>query len=168
MCSPPSHGCCHLRSPLHMAEKSSAQASRPKRRGSSWANDASGSWPHWSRRRYNDFARRNGSGTAGTQRGIVRWAHRDDERRAAASPPRSSKTHIGSVDPDALKIPARRAEYSLTESALSPFHAEPAHISAARRRITAAPIGLVGSRLTTRALQRGFTSRRSGWNAARR
>jgi len=33
--------------------------------------------------------------------------------------------HIGSVDPDALKIPARRAEYSLTESALSPSHAEP-------------------------------------------
>ena len=28
---------------------------------------------------------------------------------------------------DALKIPARRAEYSLTESALSPFHAEPTH-----------------------------------------
>jgi hypothetical protein len=41
---------------------------------------------------------------------------------------RSSKNHIGSVDPDALKIPARRAEYSLTESALSPFHAEPAQI----------------------------------------
>ena len=36
-------------------------------------------------------------------------------------------TFIGSVDPDALKIPARRAEYSLTESALSPFHAEPTH-----------------------------------------
>jgi hypothetical protein len=33
---------------------------------------------------------------------------------------------IGSVDPDALKIPARRAEYSLTESTLSPFQAEPA------------------------------------------
>ena len=38
------------------------------------------------------------------------------------------KNHIGSVDPDALKIPARRAEYSLTESALSPFHAEPTHM----------------------------------------
>jgi hypothetical protein len=33
--------------------------------------------------------------------------------------------HIGSEDPDALKIAARRAEYSLTESALSPFQAEP-------------------------------------------
>jgi hypothetical protein len=33
---------------------------------------------------------------------------------------------IGSKDPDALKIPARRAEYSLTESASSPVQAEPA------------------------------------------
>lgn len=32
---------------------------------------------------------------------------------------------IGSVDPDALKILARRAEYSLAESAPSPFQAEP-------------------------------------------
>ena len=32
------------------------------------------------------------------------------------------KAHIGSVDPVALKIPARRAEYSLAESAPSPFH----------------------------------------------
>jgi hypothetical protein len=39
----------------------------------------------------------------------------------------AAPTFIGSVDPDALKIPARRAEYSLTESALSPFHAEPRH-----------------------------------------
>jgi hypothetical protein len=38
------------------------------------------------------------------------------------------KAHIGSVDPDALKIPARRAEYSLAESALSPFQAEPTHL----------------------------------------
>jgi hypothetical protein len=36
-----------------------------------------------------------------------------------------SKKHIGSVDPYALKIPARRAEYSLTENACSPVHAEP-------------------------------------------
>jgi len=33
---------------------------------------------------------------------------------------------IGSKDPDALEIPARRAEYSLTESASSPVQAEPA------------------------------------------
>jgi hypothetical protein len=31
------------------------------------------------------------------------------------------------IDPHALKIPARRAEYSLTENAASPFHAEPRH-----------------------------------------
>jgi len=35
--------------------------------------------------------------------------------------------HIGSVDPHALKIPARRAECSLAESALSPFQTEPTH-----------------------------------------
>ena len=35
------------------------------------------------------------------------------------------RDHIGSVDPHALKIPARRAEYSLTESALSPVQTEP-------------------------------------------
>jgi len=57
-------------------------------------------------------------------RGITWRAHRDDDRSAEASLPRSSKIHIGSVDPDALKIPARRAECSLTENANSPFHAE--------------------------------------------
>ncbi|MGI8962158.1 MAG: hypothetical protein ACR2IV_20850, partial [Bryobacteraceae bacterium] len=40
----------------------------------------------------------------------------------------SSKNHIGSVDPDALKIPARRAESTLTEYARLPFHAEPGQI----------------------------------------
>ena len=38
---------------------------------------------------------------------------------------RSSQNHIGSEDPDALKIPARRAESTLTENARSPFQAEP-------------------------------------------
>jgi len=33
---------------------------------------------------------------------------------------------IGSKDPHALKIPARRAEYLLTENVASPFQAEPA------------------------------------------
>jgi hypothetical protein len=32
---------------------------------------------------------------------------------------------IGSKDPDALKFPARRAEYSLAESASFPVQAEP-------------------------------------------
>src|SRR5438876_6270940 len=40
---------------------------------------------------------------------------------------RALQKTIGSVDPDALKIPARRAECSLTENARSPFHAEPGH-----------------------------------------
>ena len=48
------------------------------------------------------------AGSAGMQpcRGITWRAHRDDDRSAEASLPRSSKIHIGSVDPDALKIPA--------------------------------------------------------------
>ena len=67
------------------------------------------------------------AGSAGMQpcRGIIWRAHRDDDRSADASLPRSSKNHIGSVDPDALKISARRAECLLTENADSPFHAEP-------------------------------------------
>jgi len=35
---------------------------------------------------------------------------------------------IGSKDPHALKIPARRAEYSLRENVASPFQAEPAQL----------------------------------------
>ena len=68
------------------------------------------------------------AGTAGTQpcRGIVRWAHRDDERGREDSFLRRP-TSIGSKDPHALKIPARRAEYSLTENVASPFQAEPRH-----------------------------------------
>ena len=59
------------------------------------------------------------AGSAGRR---IAWrSHRDDERSAAASLPRSSKLHIGSVDPDALKIPARRAEYLLAESATLHF-----------------------------------------------
>ena len=62
------------------------------------------------------------AGSAGMQpcRGIAWWAHRDDQERgnkllALPSP------IIGSKDPDALKIPARRAEFTLTENASSPF-----------------------------------------------
>jgi len=84
------------------------------------------------RRRYNDSAGRRGSDTAGTQPcgGIVWRAHRDHQRGAAASLLRSSRDHIGSADPDALRMPARRAEYSLTEIALSPFQTEPTHMQA--------------------------------------
>ena len=68
------------------------------------------------------------AGTAGTQpcRGISRWAHRNDERGRESSFLRRP-TSIGSKDPHALKIPARRAEYSLTENVASPFQAEPRH-----------------------------------------
>ena len=66
------------------------------------------------------------AGTAGTQpcRGISRRAHRDDERGRESSFLRRP-TSIGSKNPHALKIPARRAEYSLTENVASPFQAEP-------------------------------------------
>ncbi len=49
------------------------------------------------------------AGTAGTQpcRGISRWAHRDDERGREDSFLRRP-TSIGSKDPHALKIPARK------------------------------------------------------------
>jgi len=39
---------------------------------------------------------------------------------------------IGSKDPDALKIPARRAESSLTGNCSSPFQAEPRQNQARR------------------------------------
>jgi hypothetical protein len=69
------------------------------------------------------------AGSAGMQpcRGIAWWAHRDDVHGRGSFPFALFPKHIGSKDPYALKIPARRAEYLLTESALSPFHAEPAH-----------------------------------------
>src|SRR5208282_1224809 len=66
------------------------------------------------------------AGTAGTQpcRGILRWAHRDDgqgreDRPCAAQPPSDRKTPC-------LKNPRPEgAESTLTENAVSPFHAEP-------------------------------------------
>ena len=66
-------------------------------------------------------------GSAGKQpgRGITRWAHRDDEQSAEVLASALFKNQIGSVDLDTLKIPARKAEYLLTGSALSPFQAEP-------------------------------------------
>ena len=67
------------------------------------------------------------AGSAGKQpcRGIVRRSHRDDATGAAEHGSAPFPSFIGSVDPDALKIPARRAAYSLTENAPSPFPAEP-------------------------------------------
>ena len=59
------------------------------------------------------------AGSAAMQpcRGIAWWAHRDDDRKRGTHLPRSSQNHIGSKDPNALKIPARRAEFTLTENA---------------------------------------------------
>jgi hypothetical protein len=52
------------------------------------------------------------AGTAGMQpcRGIARWAHRDDADGRGKSFFALLPKHIGSLDPHALKIPARRAE----------------------------------------------------------
>src|SRR5215471_2471910 len=69
------------------------------------------------------------AGSAGMQpcRGIAWWAHRDDDSGRGSSPfALFPKTHrIGR--PQCLENPRPEgAECSLTESAPSPFHAEPA------------------------------------------
>ena len=70
------------------------------------------------------------AGFAGKQpcRGIARRAHRDDDHGRGGHLSRSSQSPIGSKDPDALKIPARRAASTLTRSARSPVPAEPVHV----------------------------------------
>ena len=70
------------------------------------------------------------AGSAGKQpcRGIARRAHRDDDHGRGTHLSRSSQNPIGSKDPDALKIPARRAASTLTRSARSPVPAEPAQL----------------------------------------
>src|SRR5258706_9132193 len=70
------------------------------------------------------------AGSAGKQpcRGIAWWAHRDDDLGRANALLALLPTIIGSVDPYALKIPARRAESTLTEYARIPFHVEPEHL----------------------------------------
>src|ERR1035437_5442835 len=67
------------------------------------------------------------AGSAGMQqcRGIAWWAHRDDDQRRGNQLLALRSPIIGSKDPDALKISARRAEFTLMENASSPFHAEP-------------------------------------------
>jgi hypothetical protein len=69
------------------------------------------------------------AGSAGMHpcRGIAWWAHRDDDRRRGNQLLAPLSPIIGSKDPDALKIPARRAESTLTENARPPFQAEPEH-----------------------------------------
>ncbi len=106
------------------------------------------------------------AGTAVTQpsRGISRWAHRDDERGREDSFSRRP-TSIGSKDPQALKIPARRAEYSLTENVTSPFQAEPRQIKVYdARRVICGPgcLGIIcrhGINLVRVGARRGLRSR---------
>ncbi len=63
------------------------------------------------------------AGSAGMHpcRGIAWWARRDDDRECANHTPALPPFIIGSKDPDALKIPARRAEYSLRKTPLLHF-----------------------------------------------
>ncbi len=69
------------------------------------------------------------AGSAGKQPcpGIVRRAHRDDDHGRGNERLAPTLHPIGSKDPDALKIPARRAASTLTRSVRSPVLAEPAH-----------------------------------------
>ena len=70
------------------------------------------------------------AGSAGKQlcRGIARRAHRDDDHGRGNELLAPTLHPIGSKDPDALKIPARRAASSPPRSARSPVSAEPAHL----------------------------------------
>jgi hypothetical protein len=79
-------------------------------------------------RRCNDLAARNGSGHCGDAT-MPRDSPVDSSKLNGGVRTRSCAAHtaIGSKRPHALKIPARRAEYSLTENVASPFQAEPAH-----------------------------------------
>jgi hypothetical protein len=83
-------------------------------------------------RSYNDLAGRNGSWRCGDATMLRDNPAGSSSRCSAAREvllPRctlAGESHR-TIDPHALKIPARRAEYSLTENAASPFHAEPRH-----------------------------------------
>ena len=72
--------------------------------------------------------------------------------------------HIGSEDPDALKIAARRAEYSLTENVASPFHAEPRHnvqCPTAERVFESAPRPPVQADVTRDGMSQGLSMART-------
>src|SRR5215218_11480727 len=75
------------------------------------------------------------AGSAGMHpcRGIAWRAHRHDDQSARKLPFRALQNSIGEIDPDALKIPARRAESTLTEIVSSPFPAEPEQIRQTRQ-----------------------------------
>src|ERR1039457_3279080 len=70
------------------------------------------------------------AGSAGMQpcRGIAWWAHRDDVAGRGSSPFALCPKPYRIGRPSCLENPRPEgAEYSLTESAPSPFHAEPEH-----------------------------------------
>ena len=82
------------------------------------------------RRSYNEPAGRNGSGHCGDAAMPRDNPEGSSSRCSAAREVLLSRCRLtgGShrtIDPHALKIPARRAEYSLTENVTSPFQAEP-------------------------------------------
>jgi hypothetical protein len=116
------------------------------------------------------------AGSAGRQpcRGITWWAHRDDVQGRGTHRSRSYPNRIGSVDPHALKIPARRAEYSLTGNAHPPFHAEPEHVPKHRHRpktgSNSKPCPRAGTHAGAGAIDTRFGAdkrSRSGWLADR-
>jgi|SRR5271157_5951486 len=61
-------------------------------------------------------------------RGLALGAHRDDDRDGRVCLSRSPQRPIESRDPHVVKVAARNPGYSLTESAASPFHAEPTQV----------------------------------------
>ena len=70
------------------------------------------------------------AGSAGMQpcRGIA-WRARQDDEQQRGNPFPALLPSIGLIDPDALKIHAPNGRIlSLTESARSPFSAEPEHL----------------------------------------
>src|ERR1039458_5516062 len=79
------------------------------------------------------------AGSAGMQpcRGIAWWAHRDDVAGRGSSPFALCPKPYRIGRPLCLENPRPEgAEYSLTESAPSPFHAEPEHKWPDRRKET--------------------------------
>ena len=105
------------------------------------------------------------AGSAGMQpcRGIAWWAHRDDDRERGNHSPVLPPTLIGSKDPDASKIPARRAESTLTENARPPFQAEPEQSrnrsrTATRRRSPASAHRPTGPRASPSVAARRLTT----------
>ena len=108
------------------------------------------------------------AGSAGKQPcpGIVRRAHRDDDHGRGNERLAPTLHPIGSKDPDALKIPARRAASTLTRSVRSPVLAEPAHYPAASfgKRphidfVPAGPMGLVSQKTAVRGKLRKVLSK---------